>query len=197
MQVSFYSIYSAENQQLTRGINMAESDFRSRGYQSGFGALLSGLRTGSDTLAKNRFERNQKIDDRRFEMAKMMAQNLFSRETEMMKYNREQNPGQPMYGMPGQLTVKQLLEQNEKNRKLEEGEEPSADELVAFETGKLPGEKYEGLEEEQMAAVIAELAKQKGFSKSGSREEVESPGFLGMGKKTKKLPIYSKNQFQR
>lgn len=164
---------------------------------------------------KNMFKRNQELEKRRFDVAKMMARNMFNRENEMMRWNREQNIGQPMPGQTAAfLTPKQLFEQNEKNRKIKENSaggqhKVTLNELQALTSGRLTPAmiqqlvpKGKNIPLDQQIALIANLAKNRGFSPAGE-SEIETGekqgGFLGMGAKPvkRKIPVYSNNQFQR
>lgn len=164
------------------------------GASGGFGGMLAGLNAGLESDNKNRFKRIEKEEDRRFQLAKAIA-------VSDNKFNREQNFAMPAPGQEfGQLTQKQLFDQNEKNRKINSSQDfPSMDELAALKSGKLTGDKYADLSPDQAAEIIKEIARRYGYQNAADREEVEDEGFLGIGRKTRKVPTYAapQNQFQR
>lgn len=89
------------------------TDYRAKGYQSGIGALIEGLSSGSDDWAKNKFKRNQEIEKRRFDIAKMIAQDemIQNRSNATFDRNQEQKLQQefPDQYMPRRATTEKFL----------------------------------------------------------------------------------------
>jgi len=170
-------------------------DFKKKGYQSGFGAVLEGL--GDDDIINNRFKRRQESDRRQFELSKMEKQN---------QYQTQRGEAQEAKRQANRLSIEELRNQNILARQAareskSKKEKIDPNELTAFITGKFTPameQNFGKLSEEDQIAVIRELAGKRGYQESGEREET-SGGFFGMGAKKKKFPTYSssENQFQR
>lgn len=162
------------------------------------GGILSGLNESLEADNKNRFARNKTNDDRRFQEAKMMAQDMLAR-------NRQKEQNQ----FSQQNRMDYLKLQDEMARKRDADQDASnvdPNMLSAMTTGKFTPAMIEKLGElslDDQIAVLKNMAQQKGFVPTGEREvetgEKEG-GFLGMGQRPvkRKVPVYSqKNQFQR
>jgi len=58
----------------------SELDYRVKAAGGPLAGILSGLNKGFETENKNMFKRSEKMDDRRFQIAKMMASDMLARE---------------------------------------------------------------------------------------------------------------------
>lgn len=174
------------------------TDYRAKGYQSGFGALVEGLSSGSDDWAKNKFKRDQELEKRRFDIAKMTTQeqNTQKRHEETLRQRAELEYAQ--------MQLRRELAKNKSQR----SDKIDPNDLVAMTTGKFTPTMQESLgnlSPEEQISVIRELARQKGFSQSGEIEEdtgEKKDKFLGIFGGTpvkRKRPVYSasENQFGR
>lgn len=169
----------------------------SSGYQNGLQALIEGLSDGSDDVAKNRFTRNQKNTEMRFQLAKQSAQNQFTQRNQQAGNQERDKMARDRMMLQDQLTRGREQEK--------EANDVDPNELTALTTGHFTPTMVKQLGElslDDQVAVIAALAKKKGFAKAGQREEDtgdKEGGFFGIGAKPvkKEIPIYSQNQFQR
>lgn len=172
------------------------SKSKATGASGAFGGLMAGVNASLESDNKNRFKRIEKSADQRFQIAKMYASDELARDRNM--FDRQQQDIMSRNRDFQQQVWKKMADDNK-------AQEVDPNEMAAFTTGKFTPAMTKGLGElalEDQIALIAEMAKQKGFAQSGEREvetgEKEG-GVLWMGKRPVKrnIPVYSKNHFQR
>lgn len=171
------------------------SDTGTKAARGGWGGVLSGLNEGLEASNKNRYDRDTKENQRRFELAKMYAQDMLQKErqTNQNQYQRDQWTKRTQENDRLQRERMNLQEELYRGRPSKEKEEaPSMDEIIALASGELVGDKYEDVnnDDETEASIVSEIAKRYGYQQSGEREK----GALWW---KKKIPTYSKNQFSR
>lgn len=162
---------------------------RATGASGGFGGTLAGINAAMESDNKNRYALNKENNRRRFEADKMLATDRLARERNL--FDREQSDVMAQ-NRAFQSRVWDKMEADKK------AQEVDPNEAAAFTTGKFTPAMLKSLGEmslEDQIAIISDMAKQKGFEATGSRDEVSDPGgWFGLGKKTMKVPTYSKKE---